>query len=99
MNMMEKIKLVGECPIGKLYKKIKIDMFGFIFSVEYFKELNPTYKTYTTFSDLYGVEDYTYSDVVYYNRRDENGVTIYEKLIKNPKSLKDIRAAYGVCSA
>lgn len=93
--MIERIELVGKCPIGELYKRIKIDMFGFIFDVEYFKELTPLWRSYTAFGE--GSSDFVYSDHVYYNKRDANGVTNYERLIKNPKSFEELRKACGVC--
>lgn len=93
--MIERIELVGKCPIGALYKRVKIDIFGFIFDIEYFKELTRSWKSYTAFGE--GSCGYTYSDVVFYNKKDEDGVSNFEKLIKNPKTHKQLREACGVC--
>lgn len=72
--MIEEISLIGSCPLGKLYRRDTIDRFGFIFKTEYFKDLVPTWRVYT--SPL-SEQQYSYSDYVYYaNRNIKTGEVI-----------------------
>jgi len=62
--MIERIELVGECPIGKLYKRTTVDRFGFIMRVEYIKELRPIFDLY--FNNPLCDPQYCYSAYVMY---------------------------------
>jgi len=62
--MFEVRTLVGECPIGKLYRIDKVDRFGFVAKREYVKELNPIFDYY--FNDPLLEPQYCYSAYVAY---------------------------------
>ena len=63
--MIEKVELVGKCPIGEIYRKTKVDRFGFWAGESFIKMVRKDWYFEQIFQD-YAERGLTYSDIKYY---------------------------------